>query len=1299
MDTVRVRCVNPACGRVQTVPAGGVSLACSHCGAFLLVEADIPVPPPARAETFASIRVDETARLPRVTEQSLTRSGNHPRGLTRLGRFEVRGRVGGGGFGVVYRAFDPQLEREVALKVPRPGTLDDDDSVERFLREAKAAAQLRHPHIVPIYDAGCEGDLHYIASAFIQGRTLSSVVDEGPLAPERTARIVRDLAEALDYAHEQGVVHRDVKPSNVLLDEQDRPHLMDFGIARVDTGAEKLTRDGAVMGTPAYMSPEQAHGHNDQVGPASDQYSLGALFYELLTGQAPFSGPPHMVLLQVVSDAPKPPRSINPDVPRDLETICLKALSKEIGGRYASCADLIDDLNRWLRNEPVSARPAGLVERTTRWARRNPAIAGLTAATFVLLLAVATVSTVAAIRMRALAERERDQTERANLAAAEARTATERANNEARLARAETERANSAAEQAREERTRAETLAKQNADLAAQERRARQDVELAVKRAEEESGKAILARTEATSARQIALDEAQRSAVSKYIEQINAAEREWKAGDANGVAERLRATQPASLAGIDLRGPEWHLLDRFARGYDRLLTLPGATPQPVLPLACSESRNELLCGPFPSESGQGANVVAFRIPDGQPVWTATFPGPVATAAYSTNAPACRFVAENTLFAVTLPDPSASTAVSPTTPPLPLESTVVAGNLDSLLAPTTSSLSLALFSPNGEWLCVANAAAYRVVAARSPAGVVTPVPRTDTRASRFAFSEDSNRLAYFQDKELVVQDMVSGEALVRRPVSIKQKKVVPWRIVAYSARDELAVALPGPTGISTKTGLSRWTMDSEGFEELPEAPGHDYDSRVLAVASRSGRMKCLDIKSGQPQGLLSVDTTGHSLVLPGGRQVAVSTIGGVALHSLSLTGGQPHSKRFAWLQAGAISDDVKDWLRDRLAPGYRDSIITGFPSSRLSLALSPRPGFLQYPPQAFGFIDPQAGDEVPAVRYPLKFAPTAVARSGDGRGVVFGDSKGGVWRFDLIARSAPVEVGRLSRVVVAVDTNVTGAVAAIDLEGTAKVWSAENVETASMAGTFNGNTGDELVIRLSTDGTQAAFADRKLANGVRLVAPGQPVSILLDATAFRMADGTEPALVDLAVADKGSRVAVLDDGRRVTLWSRTGGEPVSHFVDGQFGTSRARRGKGLDEEPRAVEFDATGERLVVVRDGRFDFVHAATGRRLISFAASGGPRQKPADVGTRSGSSLLFGPANAWCEFHFQLESRRFDIRPLEASTRGEREADFAAAYHSRKGANAESSLRADRTLADEIRDRALSRLDAARSTK
>ena len=314
-----------------------------------------------------------------------------PPPLGRIGRFQLRAVLGQGGFGRVYRAHDPQLDREVALKVPRFAP-DEPEQVERFLGEAKAAARLRHPNLVAVFESGRDGDDYYIVSEFVEGLPLSERLRHDPPDFRQAAAWVRDLARALAYAHGEGIIHRDIKSANVLIDRDGRPQLTDFGLAkRVGEDATR-TADGAVLGTPAYMAPEQARGDGAAVGPHSDQFSLGVVLYELLARRLPFDGPAHALLLQVLADDPPPPSRFNPAVPRDLEAICLKAMAKEPARRYGGAAELADDLDRYLAGAPIRARRPGLRERAGRWLRRRRhvvfLIAGVTAAVVVTLAAV-----------------------------------------------------------------------------------------------------------------------------------------------------------------------------------------------------------------------------------------------------------------------------------------------------------------------------------------------------------------------------------------------------------------------------------------------------------------------------------------------------------------------------------------------------------------------------------------------------------------------------------------------------------------------------------------------------------------------------------------------------------------------------------------------------------------------------------------------------------------------------------------------------------------------------------------------
>jgi formylglycine-generating enzyme required for sulfatase activity len=377
--TVRVRCPNAACGRTADVPEEyrGSTLRCKHCGHRFPFsaggDADLASHTPQQGAKETIPPAESKAASPGLSPApaSPAAAADLP---GQIGRFQVRALLGAGAFGVVYRAFDPTLERDVALKVPQEAMLDNPRLVQRFLREAKAAARLRHPHIVPVYEVGQDGLRPYIASAFIEGQTLSQAIDAGTLDCRQAAQIVHDLAEALEHAHEEGIIHRDVKSANVMLDTRGRAYLMDFGLAHLQEATPRQTRVGAVVGTPAYLAPEQAGGWTGQALPASDQYSLGVVLYELLCGQPPFGGPPDVVLYNAVHHEPPAPRRVRPEVPAELERICLKALAKRPEQRHAGCQEMAGELRRWLAGGPIPAPQPGLVEKVRRWCREHPAV-------------------------------------------------------------------------------------------------------------------------------------------------------------------------------------------------------------------------------------------------------------------------------------------------------------------------------------------------------------------------------------------------------------------------------------------------------------------------------------------------------------------------------------------------------------------------------------------------------------------------------------------------------------------------------------------------------------------------------------------------------------------------------------------------------------------------------------------------------------------------------------------------------------------------------------------------------------
>jgi len=307
---------------------------------------------------------------------------------SRIGDYVLEAPLGEGGMGIVYRARQSSLNRIVALKMLPFGRFSPDAHLKRFRAEAEAIARLRHPNIVTIYEVGEHDGQPFFSMEYVDGSDLAKVIRERPLPIREAARLLASVAKAIQYAHEHGIVHRDLKPSNILIDGEGEPHVSDFGLARNLASDSDLTMTGQALGSPHYIPPEQAEGRREAHTAASDVYGLGAILYHLLAGRPPFVGETvPAILRQLAESEPVPPRLLNPDVPGDLETICLKCLEKNPARRYWTARELAEELERFLRDEPIRARPIGTLERAWRWCRRRPALAGMTAATSLTLSA------------------------------------------------------------------------------------------------------------------------------------------------------------------------------------------------------------------------------------------------------------------------------------------------------------------------------------------------------------------------------------------------------------------------------------------------------------------------------------------------------------------------------------------------------------------------------------------------------------------------------------------------------------------------------------------------------------------------------------------------------------------------------------------------------------------------------------------------------------------------------------------------------------------------------------------------
>ena len=354
----------------------------------------------AHDSALDSVHCDQCESIFSIFDQDTLETLEHQgRMTTTIGHFELVEQIGSGGCGTVWKANDLELKRTVAIKIPRKRSIGSDGE-EQFLQEARAVAQLNHSGIVTIHEVGRDDDRLYIVSDYIKGVDLSEWLTAKTMSTQEAATLCIAVANALHHAHEKGIVHRDLKPANIMLNSDNTPLVMDFGLAKRDIGQVTMTMDGRILGTPAYMPPEQARGEGHQVDRRADIYSLGVILYELTTGERPFRGAAKMLLQQVVNDEPTSPRKLMGSIGRDMETIILKCLEKDPASRYDTANDLAADLRAWLSHKPIAARPVGVFGRIRRWRIRNKVIANLTLAFFVMLIMMLVVVSSFAIQAR-----------------------------------------------------------------------------------------------------------------------------------------------------------------------------------------------------------------------------------------------------------------------------------------------------------------------------------------------------------------------------------------------------------------------------------------------------------------------------------------------------------------------------------------------------------------------------------------------------------------------------------------------------------------------------------------------------------------------------------------------------------------------------------------------------------------------------------------------------------------------------------------------------------------------------------
>ncbi len=386
MQALCPRCLSPL--EVPSEGFGRVSR-CPKCDLTIAFQQDVTAPTdPAQAEFAAPMSPGDE--------------------LKNVGRFRIVKRIGRGGFGTVFAAYDPELDRMVALKVPRQELPETATEFQRFTREARNASQLHHPAIVPIFDLCKVDGRTCIVSELIEGSSLDKLISQRRFAFRESTLLVAAVAEGLEYAHQRNVVHRDIKPSNIMMDRSARPRILDFGLALRSECDVTLTMEGQILGTPAYMSPEQAAGRSHELDRRSDIYSLGIVLFELLTGERPFGGNIQMLIQRVMNEEPRNPRSFNNYIPADLETICLKAIDKEPSRRYQTAQEFADDLHRWLRLEPINARRISRQKRILRWCQRKPWQAAAIGLALFVPVSLAIVMTYDALMIAAARDRERE---------------------------------------------------------------------------------------------------------------------------------------------------------------------------------------------------------------------------------------------------------------------------------------------------------------------------------------------------------------------------------------------------------------------------------------------------------------------------------------------------------------------------------------------------------------------------------------------------------------------------------------------------------------------------------------------------------------------------------------------------------------------------------------------------------------------------------------------------------------------------------------------------------------------------
>ncbi len=708
-----------------------------------------------------------------------------------FGDYELLSEIARGGMGVVYKARQVKLNRVVAMKMILAGQFASQEDVRRFYVEAEAAAKLSHPNIVPVFEVGQHEQQHYFSMGFVDGKSLAHRIAQGVLEPREAARLLKDVASAIAYAHIEGVIHRDLKPGNILIDKDGTPRVTDFGLAkRVEGEASGLTVTGQILGTPSYMPPEQARGESAEVSYLSDVYSLGAVLCCLVTGRPPFQAANAVeTLLQVMSREPVSPRQLNASVPLDLETIILKCLEKVPSRRYASAQHLVDELTRFLEGRPILARPVSAAERGWRLCRRHPAIASLTAGIAASLVIGTLVSWSYAQVANANAKRADDK-------AAEATTNEKRADEKAAEAIVEKKRADLKTDEALASAKKAQ-IEKDRADAKA--------------------------------------DEARRSL---YATRMNLAQMSWEDSRLTRVLALLKQYEPQP-GDEDLRGFEWHYWNRLAHSYQ--LNLEGHTSA-VTSVAFSPDGKRLAsaCGDLMRKPGE---VIVWDAMSGQIMLTLKgHTSGVTSVAFS---PDGKWLASASgdVISPLLPQPGEVKVWDATS-----------GEVLFTLNGHTGPISCVAFSADGKRLASAGGKALgydipgEVKVWDTTSGQETLTLQGHTGfVTSVAFSADGKRLASgSQDQTVKVWDATSGQ----ETLTLKGHTLFVLS-VAFSPDGKRLASASWDRAVKVWDATSgQEALTFKGHNSMVSSVVFSPDGKRLASASQDDTVKVWDATSGQ-----------------------------------------------------------------------------------------------------------------------------------------------------------------------------------------------------------------------------------------------------------------------------------------------------------------------------------------------------------------------------------------------------------------------------------------------------------------